>query len=301
MATAPRYRFNHLSGAYAVAGDGSIVGADGVRGTEGLPPLPEGHLREFLAALRSQVPAHRFRTTNTAQTRRAIKGHHYDDILLIHAAHLLEEIDKAMGLLGKRLAEWYAITLPELVEAIPAAETLAKRIAGSSRSELLASLGMDDSSSLGVGLPEADDRAVRSLAEVIVSLADVKRCQAEYIKTGMERLYPNYTRLAGAAVGARLLAHAGSFAAIVRMTASKLQMLGAEKALFRHMRTKAPPPKHGLISQHPLVSGAKRGDKGRAARMLADKIVIAARVDYFKGTYVADRLYEELEVKLCRS
>jgi len=82
------------------------------------------------------------------------------------------------------------------------------------------------------------------------------------------------------------------------MPSSTIQMLGAEKALFRHLRTGAKPPKHGIILQHPLVASAKKANRGKYSRSLADKISIAVKADYFKGKFIGDKLKKELEEKL---
>ena len=96
--------------------------------------------------------------------------------------------------------------------------------------------------------------------------------------------------------GARLIALAGSFERLATLPASTIQILGAEKALFRHIKTGAKSPKHGVILQHPLVLDAKA--KGKAARQVADKISIAARIDFFKGEFRGDILIKELREKL---
>jgi nucleolar protein 56 len=81
--------------------------------------------------------------------------------------------------------------------------------------------------------------------------------------------------------------------------ASTIQLLGAEKALFRHLKNKKyQSPKFGVLHDHPLVLKAKRNERGRIARILADKICIAAKVDYFKGKYVGDKLLADLERRL---
>jgi len=74
--------------------------------------------------------------------------------------------------------------------------------------------------------------------------------------------------------------------------------LGAEKALFRSLRTGARPPKHGIIFQHPLIHEAKRWQRGKVARALAGKLTIAARVDAFSGKYVGDKLKADLEKRI---
>jgi nucleolar protein 56 len=102
--------------------------------------------------------------------------------------------------------------------------------------------------------------------------------------------------ITGGLIGAKLLEKAKSLKHLAMMPSSTIQLLGAETALFRHLRNKSiRPPKHGLIISHSFVMDAKRQDKGAAARKLAAKISIAARVDYFKGEFIGDILKEDLE------
>jgi nucleolar protein 56 len=110
---------------------------------------------------------------------------------------------------------------------------------------------------------------------------------------------PNIYSLTGGLIGAKLLEKTKSLRHMAFLPSSTIQLLGAEKALFRHLRNKKiRPPKHGLILSHPLVMDAKRADRGAAARMFAAKISIAARVDYFHGEFIGDQLREELEKQL---
>ena len=108
---------------------------------------------------------------------------------------------------------------------------------------------------------------------------------------------PNLKELAGSTIGAKLLEHTGSLKRLVMMPASTIQILGAEKALFRHIKTGARPPKFGLIHDHQFIQSAKRNEQGKRARALADKLSLAVKMDYFKGEFIAKRLKTELEEK----
>jgi nucleolar protein 56 len=101
--------------------------------------------------------------------------------------------------------------------------------------------------------------------------------------------------LTGINIGAKMIAKAGSIEKMAFMPASTIQLLGAEEALFRHIKTGARPPKYGILLQHILVAKAKRPDKGKVAKALADKISIAIKVDFFKGEFIGDRLKRDLE------
>ena len=102
--------------------------------------------------------------------------------------------------------------------------------------------------------------------------------------------------IAGITIAAKLISHAGSMKRLVEMPASTIQVLGAEKALFRHMRNKRRnlPPKHGIIHEHQLIQKSNSKMHGKAARALADKLSIAVKIDYFKGKFIGDKLKKEL-------
>jgi nucleolar protein 56 len=106
---------------------------------------------------------------------------------------------------------------------------------------------------------------------------------------------PNVSDLAGPTLAAKLIEKAGGLKRMAMMPSSTLQILGAEKALYRALKTKARPPKHGLIFQHPYVNAAPRELRGLRARHLAAKLSIAARADAFSGNSIADQLKKELE------
>jgi nucleolar protein 56 len=109
----------------------------------------------------------------------------------------------------------------------------------------------------------------------------------------MQEVAPNLSAVLGELLGARLIARAGGLEKLAKLPASSLQVMGAREALFKHLREGTPPPKHGFIFRHPLVSGAPKQLRGRTARMLAGKAAIAARVDYYSG----ERLSLDEEVK----
>ena len=113
----------------------------------------------------------------------------------------------------------------------------------------------------------------------------------------MEKVAPNISAILGAAVGARILGRAGSLSRLASMPASTIQVIGAEKALFRSLKTGAQPPKHGILFQHPMVHAAPRWQRGKIARAIAAKAVIAARVDVY-GEGLNNTLLDKLNVRV---
>jgi len=125
---------------------------------------------------------------------------------------------------------------------------------------------------------------VRSLAALAIQLGSLRDGLNGYVESQMKKVAPNVAEIAGATIGARLMAKAGGLDRLAILPASTIQILGAEKALFRALRTGARPPKHGILFQHQAVHTAPKWQRGKIARTLANKIAIAARVDYYRGS-----------------
>jgi nucleolar protein 56 len=114
----------------------------------------------------------------------------------------------------------------------------------------------------------------------------------------METVAPNVKELLTAAVGARIISKAGSLARLATLPASTIQILGAEKALFRALKTGARPPKHGLLFQHPLIHSAPKWQRGKIARAVASKVAIAARIDYYRHDGKDNTIYDKLKIRI---
>ena len=138
---------------------------------------------------------------------------------------------------------------------------------------------------------------VQSLAKNILELFDMRKNLEEQIDIQMKEIAPNITAVLGTTVGARILAKAGSLRKLSSMPASTIQVLGAEKALFRALKTGSNPPKHGLLFQHSVVHAAPRWQRGKIARAIAAKAAIAARVDVHGGG-LNNTLLEKLNIRV---
>ena len=219
-------------------------------------------------------------------TKLEIKQTFSKDKLIVQAVDLLDSVTKSLNLIFERLVEFYGMYNPELVYKIDL-DKFVKIKDLESRA--------DDS--MGYDIDEFDLETIKSNFEMLKKLYNQKESIEEYIGEIMEDVAPNLARLATPIIGAKLINIAGSLKRLAELPSSTIQVLGAEKALFRHLRSGAKPPKYGVILAHPLVQKAK--DKGKIARMLAAKISIAARVDYFgNGEFVADKLLADLEAKI---
>ncbi len=235
------------------------------------------------------------RKNNLLLTKRAIKQSVTPDNALIQATQSISEITKSINLLVKRLREWYGFALPEFVDRTESPEALVNALATMERSALLKKINLKEEESMGAALKENDLQPIKELAKQLNSFLELKKKQEAYLEKTMAGHCPNVHAVAGTAIGGKLLAKAGSLKRLSTLPASTVQLLGAEKAFFRHLRTGARQPKYGLIFEHDLIGKLDKKSRGKMARCLADKISIAAKVDYFKGRFVGDQLKKMVE------
>jgi len=237
-----------------------------------------------------------FYKANLIITKDKLKKAVNEDNLIVQTSDNISEIDKVNNLLIKRLREWYSLYFPELDNQIEDNETFVKLIVKKDKNKLMKELKIKES--MGAELKKEDLDEILELAKQAFALYELREKHEKYLEKIMEKYCKNLKYLAGTLIAAKLIAQAGSLKKLVLFPASTVQMLGAEKALFRHITTGAKTPKYGIIMQHPFVQNAKKDIKGKAARTLADKLSIAAKLDYFKGEFRADKLKKEIEQKL---
>ncbi|MEM3047429.1 MAG: C/D box methylation guide ribonucleoprotein complex aNOP56 subunit [Candidatus Bathyarchaeia archaeon] len=235
------------------------------------------------------------------------------DAWVAQAVLALEEVDKSVNLLSARVREWYGLYFPELTGLMEKPDAYLQAVTGLGRREnftveALTAAGQPPEkaesivkaveNTLGADIPEEDLQEAQGFAACILALAEQRRRLESYLGRAMEEVAPNTAAVAGPILGARLIAYAGSLQRLSRMPSSTVQVLGAEKALFRSLRTGARPPKHGVIFQHPLVHQAPRWLRGKVARALAAKIAIASRLDAFGGREMGEALKADLEKRV---
>ncbi|MFP4567824.1 MAG: hypothetical protein ACLFN8_02675 [Candidatus Woesearchaeota archaeon] len=210
------------------------------------------------------------------------------DLMIINAINNMEELDKSFNVIVGRLREWFLLKNPELEHKVEDNQRFVEIIITQDYSK----------TEMGSDLSLRDNEAIMSLAMLAQGMQKTKEFLADYLDEVMNEHCKNVLALAGSTIGARLLREAGSLKRLASLQSGTIQLLGAEKALFRHIKTKARPPKHGYIVNHPVVMGAR--DKGKAARALADKISMTARLDYFKGEFLGHKYLEDLKQKFTK-
>lgn len=215
------------------------------------------------------------------EAERALKASWDPSIHLTEAVRALSDIERAQNLLGERLGSWAARDAPELDPGD------ARRAAA----HILDEAG--ESTALDRPEPELEESR-RALARAYRTLGET-RDQLEKALEGSGAAHtPNLTNLLGADLAAKMVAQAGSLERLSRLPASTIQVLGAERAFFEHLRGHAPPPRHGLLFLHPRIQSANRTARGRLARALAGKVAIAARLDR-AGSPLDERLSEQFD------
>lgn len=219
-----------------------------------------------------------------------------NDKLLIQAINSIEDIDESISKIIERFREWYVIYFPE-IETINNNEIYMRLIAeGENRENIIKEnpehFKIGENESTGADITSEDLIILNNFANSIYQLQKSRVEILNYINTKMIEIAPNLTDLAGASLGAKLISHSGGIKNLAKYPASTIQIMGAEKALFRHMKTGDRPPKHGLIYQHPKIRGCKWWNRGKISRLLALKISLAVRRDYFIKEYNPEILKE---------
>mmetsp|Transcript_11519 Transcript_11519/g.33244 ORF Transcript_11519/g.33244 Transcript_11519/m.33244 type:complete len:502 (-) Transcript_11519:22-1527(-) len=216
------------------------------------------------------------------------------DTMIVQAIGLLDELDKEINTYAMRVKEWYGWHYPEMAKIVTDTIVYSKVVLRVGlrtgfRSEDLSDLIEDESIvqsaketaeiSMGTELAEMDLANIQSLATEVVSMSEYRIQLFDYLKNRMQAIAPNLTVMVGELVGARLIAHAGSLMNLAKHPASTVQILGAEKALFRALKTKHDTPKYGLIYHASLIGQTAPKHKGKISRVLAAKTALAIRVD----------------------
>lgn len=235
------------------------------------------------------------------------------DQSIVQAINAIDEINKTVNNIVGRIKEWYGLYFPEMDNIIKDNELYVKLVNEITyredythdklkslglKTELIDRLEKSASASVGAELADEDLEIIKRLAQEAIRMYETRSELEKYVDNAMSEVAPNIKSLIGPTIGARLIALAGSLEKLAKMPSSTIQVLGAEKALFRALRFGSKPPKHGIIYQHVLIHTSPKWQRGKIARALAGRLTIAARVDFFSGRDISEHLKKELDEKI---
>eukprot|EP00124_Ichthyophonus_hoferi_P004713 Ihof_evm3s556 gene=Ihof_evmTU3s556 len=241
------------------------------------------------------------------------------DNMIIQAISLLDQLDKDINTFAMRAKEWNSYAFPELAKIVTDSYQYAKvaKLVGNhstlkeDKLEAIEAI-VDDSakakqilmaarSSMGMDVGEVDLFNISKFLDRVIELTEYRSKLHTYLETKMATIAPNLSKLIGEMVGARLISQAGSLTNLAKYPASTVQILGAEKALFRALKTRGNTPKYGLIYHSSFIGRAGAKNKGRISRYLANKCSIASRIDCFSDNPTdkfGEVMHEQVEDRL---
>jgi nucleolar protein 56 len=236
----------------------------------------DAELNEFLSSFASIL------------SRKRLLGLITRDRLLVQAVNAYDDLHRMTNALEERVYEWFSLHYPEIDR-----KGVVSRIAEYGRRENFPNFR----ESTGVEFSAEDEKTIASFALSIIKLEEEKKKIESYARGLVRELAPNMASLVDEILAARLVALAGSLEKLSKLPASAVQLLGAEKALFRHLHKKGRSPKYGIIFMTPYIQNASPDKKGKAARVLASKLMQACRIDFYSGRS-EPRLRQDLDEEM---
>lgn len=229
-----------------------------------------------------------------AKTRKEISLIERRDKLIIQTVSALNDLDKILNTMSERLREWYGLHYPELKERDH--EKFAIKIAEMGERENF----KDFYKSMGMELEKNDIKLIQNYAESLKELYKIKKDITKYLEKIVPEEMPNTNALLGSILAARLLALGGSLERIAKLPSSTVQLLGAERSLFKFLRGREvkKPPKFGILFLHPDISGTRRELQGKVARLLSSKLTLALRTDFYTKRDNSKEILEDYKKRL---
>lgn len=219
------------------------------------------------------------------------------DVLVMRVVAVIDELDKDLNVFSELLREWYGLHFPEMDKAIASHEKYVGMISDYGRRDEIKDKSLSGlvAKSSGMELSETDISEIQRFSKALKGLYDEKKRMTRYLEDIANASVPNTSAVAGPVLAARLLNLAGGLERMSKMTSSTIQLLGAEKALFRHLRGEGKAPKYGILFGHQMIQNAPKEKKGKVARLIASKISLASRVDMFSERNDGEKIKSELE------
>jgi nucleolar protein 56 len=251
--------------------------------------------------VKDQIEFNQFLTkTNIELTKIKIKKSIEKDNVAIQIIRIIEDIDKMTNVLMERLREFYSLHFPEMDRLVQDHKKYAKIIVNYGSREKIEEPELKEvaKKSMGADFSEEEIKTIQAIATEILGFYKLRDNLSEKLEKILKEVAPNFTELAGTMLSAKLIAKAGGLEKLAKMPSSSIQLMGAEKSLFRFLHGKGKSPRFGLIYNHPFVLNAPEKLKGKVARILASKLSIAAKLDFYSKEYKGDKLKKDLEEKI---
>jgi nucleolar protein 56 len=235
-------------------------------------------------------------------TRMKIKEVVKKDKIIIQAINAMDEINKSINIFIERLREWYGLHFPEMGRLVEKHEKYVKIVAEYGLREKIEDKDLNELKkiSMGIELSEKDEEILKEYAMKINELYKLREHLENYIDHTLKEIAPNLRETATPLLAARLIALSGGLDKLAKKPSSTIQLLGAEKALFRYLHGRGKSPKYGLLFTHAYIQNAPQDKRGKIARVLASKISIAAKMDYYGKTDKSQEMKKDLEERIKR-
>ncbi|MBN2043067.1 MAG: hypothetical protein JW754_04655 [Candidatus Aenigmarchaeota archaeon] len=215
------------------------------------------------------------------------------DKLIIQTIRLVDEADTDMNNMTEHLREWYGLHFPELSKTVKDQEKFLSILSKSANKE-----DIKVSSSGGMKFGDEDLEQVKGFSKSLLDMSKTRDKLSSYVERLSKEEMPNTSAVAGPLLAARLVALAGGLERLAKMPSSKVQLLGAEKALFRHLKGQGKAPKYGILFSNADVQQAEKHLKGKVARLIASRISMASKIDFYSKKDQSAAMKKELERKL---
>ncbi|MCX8178519.1 MAG: hypothetical protein N3D75_01665 [Candidatus Aenigmarchaeota archaeon] len=231
-------------------------------------------------------------------TRMRIKKNVKKDRIAMEVIDAIDEIDKSINIYVARIREWYGLHFPEFEKQVDKHEKFIKLIATFGSRDKIEDFSDLAKGSMGLDFNERDENIVKEYASAIYNMYKLREKMEKYLEDLLKEISPNFSALAGPLLAARLIALAGGFDKLAKKPSSTIQLLGAEKALFRYLHGHGKSPKHGVLFTHNLIQQAPMNKRGKIARVIASKLSIAIKMDYYGSGDSSEELKRDLNERI---
>lgn len=222
------------------------------------------------------------------------------DKVIMQVVGIVDEMDNVLNSLSERLREWYGLHFPELLKEIKTHEKFAEIVGKYGSRENIEDSEIEKlvAGSVGMDFSEEDSKNVKLFSKTILDMKETRERMVRYLEDMCRETIPNLSAVGGSLLAARLLALAGGLEKMAKMPSSTIQILGAEKALFRHLKGKGKAPKYGVLFGHQLIQNAPKPLKGKVARVISSKLSLAAKMDFYSKKKEGEKMRKDVEKKV---